>query len=77
MVFQNFELFPHLSVTENLTLAQMKVLAKPEEAKTHGLKYLDRVGLMAHKTSSRSVVRWAAARGHCPCAEHGPDRHVV
>jgi len=50
MVFQNFELFPHLSVTENLTLAQMKVLGrKPEEAKTHGLKYLDRVGLMAHK----------------------------
>ena len=50
MVFQNFELFPHLSVTENLTLAQMKVLnRKPDEAKTHGLKYLDRVGLMAHK----------------------------
>ena len=50
MVFQNFELFPHLSVTENLTLAQMKVLGrKPDEAKTHGLKYLDRVGLMAHK----------------------------
>ncbi len=50
MVFQNFELFPHLSVTENLTLAQVKVLGrKPEEAKTHGLKYLDRVGLMLHK----------------------------
>ena len=50
MVFQHFELFPHLSVTENLTLAQMKVLGrKPEEAKTHGLKYLDRVGLMLHK----------------------------
>ena len=50
MVFQNFELFPHLSVTENLTLAQMKVLGRSaEEAKTHGLKYLDRVGLMAHK----------------------------
>ena len=50
MVFQNFELFPHLSVTENLTLAQMKVLGrKPEEAKVHGLKYLDRVGLMLHK----------------------------
>ena len=50
MVFQNFELFPHLSVTENLTLAQMKVLGrKPDEAKQHGLKYLDRVGLMLHK----------------------------
>jgi glutamate/aspartate transport system ATP-binding protein len=50
MVFQNFELFPHLNVTENLTLAQMKVLGrKPEEAKEHGLKYLDRVGLMLHK----------------------------
>ena len=50
MVFQNFELFPHFSVTENLTIAQMKVLGRSaEEAKTHGLKYLDRVGLMAHK----------------------------
>ena len=50
MVFQNFELFPHFSVTENLTVAQIKVLGRsPEEAKTHGLKYLDRVGLMAHK----------------------------
>jgi glutamate/aspartate transport system ATP-binding protein len=50
MVFQNFELFPHFSVTENLTIAQIKVLGRsPEEAKTHGLKYLDRVGLMAHK----------------------------
>jgi glutamate/aspartate transport system ATP-binding protein len=50
MVFQNFELFPHLSVTENLTLAQIKVLGRTlDEAKTHGLKYLDRVGLMAQK----------------------------
>ena len=50
MVFQHFELFPHLSVTENLTLAQIKVLGRsPDEAKTRGLKMLDRVGLMAHK----------------------------
>jgi glutamate/aspartate transport system ATP-binding protein len=50
MVFQHFELFPHLSVTENLTLAQMKVLGRTaEEAKTHGLQYLDRVGLIAQK----------------------------
>ena len=50
MVFQNFELFPHLSITENLTLAQIKVLNRsPDEAKTRGLKMLDRVGLMVHK----------------------------
>ena len=50
MVFQHFELFPHLSVTENLTIAQIKVLGrKPDEAKVRGLKMLDRVGLMAHK----------------------------
>jgi glutamate/aspartate transport system ATP-binding protein len=50
MVFQHFELFPHLSVTENLTLAQIKVLDRSkDEALKRGLKMLDRVGLMAHK----------------------------
>ena len=50
MVFQPFELFPHLSVTENLTLAQIRVLGRtPDDAKARGLKMLDRVGLMAHK----------------------------
>jgi glutamate/aspartate transport system ATP-binding protein len=50
MVFQHFELFPHLTVTENLTLAQIKVLGRsPDEAQKHGLQYLERVGLTAHK----------------------------
>ena len=50
MVFQSFELFPHLSVTENLTIAQIKVLGRTaDEAKERGLKMLDRVGLLAHK----------------------------
>ena len=50
MVFQHFELFPHLSVTENLTLAQMKVLGRnQDEASAHGLQYLERVGLLAQK----------------------------
>ena len=50
MVFQNFELFPHMSVTQNLTLAQVKVLGRPEaQAREKGLKLLDRVGLIAHK----------------------------
>jgi glutamate/aspartate transport system ATP-binding protein len=50
MVFQHFELFPHLSVTENLTIAQIKVLNRNDaDAKARGLKMLERVGLMAHK----------------------------
>jgi glutamate/aspartate transport system ATP-binding protein len=50
MVFQHFELFPHLTVTENLTLAQIRVLKRsPDDAKARGLKMLDRVGLMVHK----------------------------
>ncbi|MBL8519447.1 MAG: amino acid ABC transporter ATP-binding protein [Betaproteobacteria bacterium] len=50
MVFQNFELFPHMSVTKNLTIAQTQVLGRSEEeARTKGLKLLDRVGLLEHK----------------------------
>ncbi|MBA2547864.1 MAG: amino acid ABC transporter ATP-binding protein [Burkholderiaceae bacterium] len=46
MVFQHFELFPHLTIIDNLTLAQIKVLnRKTDEAKTRGMKLLDRVGL--------------------------------
>jgi glutamate/aspartate transport system ATP-binding protein len=46
MVFQNFELFPHLSIMENLTLAQIKVLGRSkEEATAKGMKLLERVGL--------------------------------
>ena len=48
MVFQNFELFPHMSITENLTVGQTKVLGRrQDEAIDKGLKLLDRVGLKA------------------------------
>ena len=48
MVFQNFELFPHLNVLANLTLAQRKVLGRErDEANDRALLYLDRVGLKA------------------------------
>jgi glutamate/aspartate transport system ATP-binding protein len=48
MVFQHFELFPHMSITDNLILAQIKVLGRSrEEATARGLKMLDRVGLKA------------------------------
>jgi glutamate/aspartate transport system ATP-binding protein len=48
MVFQNFELFPHLSVRANLSLAQVKVLKRSaDEANARGLQLLERVGLSA------------------------------
>jgi glutamate/aspartate transport system ATP-binding protein len=50
MVFQNFELFPHMSITRNLTLGQVKVLGRSrEEAEAKGLKLLERVGLASQK----------------------------
>jgi glutamate/aspartate transport system ATP-binding protein len=49
MVFQHFELFPHMSVIRNLVVAQVKVLGRGNaEATERGLKLLDRVGLRAH-----------------------------
>jgi glutamate/aspartate transport system ATP-binding protein len=70
MVFQHFELFPHMTVTENLTLAQVKVLGRTREAaaeKAHAL--LRRVGLEAHadkfpgQLSGGQQQRVAIARG--------------
>jgi glutamate/aspartate transport system ATP-binding protein len=49
MVFQHFELFPHLTVMRNLTLAQVKVLGRSEEeARLKGMRLLERVGLTEH-----------------------------
>jgi glutamate/aspartate transport system ATP-binding protein len=49
MVFQHFELFPHLTVARNLTLAQQKVLGRNEDdAVEKGMRLLERVGLRAH-----------------------------
>jgi glutamate/aspartate transport system ATP-binding protein len=48
MVFQNFELFPHMKIIENLTIAQIKVLGRSQdEARAKGLALLTRVGLAA------------------------------
>jgi glutamate/aspartate transport system ATP-binding protein len=50
MVFQHFELFPHMTVMQNLALGQTKVLGRSEEeARAKGLKLLERVGLAAHR----------------------------
>lgn len=72
MVFQHFELFPHLSIIENLTLAQVKVLKRnKEESRKKGLKLLERVGLTAHadkfpaQLSGGQQQRVAIARALC------------
>ncbi len=49
MVFQHFELFPHMSIIQNLALAQTKVLGRnQQEAEERGHKLLKRVGLTEH-----------------------------
>ena len=54
MVFQHFELFPHLSIIDNLTLAQVKVLNRDKaSSRKKGLKLLERVGLAAHAENTR------------------------
>ena len=72
MVFQHFELFPHMSVMKNLTLAQVKVLGRTSaEAAEKGAKLLDRVGLAAHRDkypaqlSGGQQQRVAIARALC------------
>nr|CAD7397640.1 unnamed protein product [Timema poppensis] len=72
MVFQHFELFPHLSIIENLTLAQVKVLNRDKAAaREKGLKLLERVGLSAHankfpaQLSGGQQQRVAIARALC------------
>jgi glutamate/aspartate transport system ATP-binding protein len=70
MVFQHFELFPHMSVIQNLNLAQTKVLGRSrEEATEKSTALLKRVGLQAHaqkfpgQLSGGQQQRVAIARG--------------
>ena len=72
MVFQNFELFPHMTVRQNLTLAQVKVLGRTEEAaRAKGMALLDRVGLTSQadkhpgNLSGGQQQRVAIARALC------------
>lgn len=70
MVFQNFELFPHMNVTENIKLGQIKVLGRTDaEAEKKALALLERVDLSEHaqkfpsQLSGGQQQRVAIARG--------------
>ncbi|WP_392561799.1 amino acid ABC transporter ATP-binding protein [Orbus sturtevantii] len=72
MVFQHFELFPHLTILKNLTLAQVKVLGRTDsEAKEKAHALLERVGLSEHANKLPSQLsggqqqRVAIARALC------------
>lgn len=72
MVFQHFELFPHLTILKNLTLAQIKVLGRSDEkARIKAISLLDRVGLLVHankypaQLSGGQQQRVAIARALC------------
>ncbi|MEO5331212.1 MAG: amino acid ABC transporter ATP-binding protein [Magnetococcus sp. YQC-5] len=72
MVFQHFELFPHMNILDNLCLAQVKVLKRTrDQAEEKGWKFLDRVGLREHahkfpgQLSGGQQQRVAIARALC------------
>ena len=72
MVFQQFNLFPHLSVLQNLTLAPSQVLKESEtECRDRALHYLDKVGLSSkagaypEQLSGGQKQRVAIARSLC------------
>src|SRR6476659_5812341 len=72
MVFQQFNLFPHLNVMDNLTLACRKLRKTPRSAaEPEAEVLLDRVGVKGKETSNApSIVGGpAAAGGHCPIAD--------
>lgn len=72
MVFQNFNLFPHLTILENCVLAPMKVRGKPRiEAEATAMQLLKRVHIEAHahkmpsQLSGGQQQRVAIARALC------------
>lgn len=80
MVFQHFNLFPHLTLLENCTLAPMSVggLSR-KDANDIAMRYLSRVRIAdhAHKHPSQIFRRPAAACSHCESTVHESKDHAV
>ncbi len=80
MVFQQFNLFPHLTVLQNITLGPIWVRKmKKSEAEELAMSLLERVGIpeQAHKYPGAALRRPAAAGGHRPGPGHAAQDHAV
>ena len=80
MVFQHFNLYPHLSVLENISLAQRIVKDRPrQEARENALAQLRRVGIAekAGSVSGGAIRRAAAARGNRARTGDEPEADAV
>ncbi len=80
MVFQHFNLFPHLTVQDNITLApvELKKMDKENAAKKgHRAFGAGRACRQSQNLSRTTVWRTEAASGHCPCAGHESGYYAV
>ena len=79
MVFQHFNLFPHLTILENLTLAPIWVRKIPKkDAEELAMKYLTCQNPGAgEEISGPAFRRPTAARGHRALTLHEPENHAV
>ena len=79
MVFQQFNLFPHLSVMSNITLAPQRVRHLPKaEADDLAMSLLERVGIPNRpKIPRRTLRRTAATRRHRPRTRHATRNHAL
>ena len=69
MVFQSYELFPHMTVLDNVLLAPTKVQKRPKaEVQQEAEALLDRVGLLAKKTATRGSFPAARSSAWPSCA---------
>lgn len=79
-VFQHFNLFPHMTVLENLTLAPIQVLGMDKaaaEQRAMGTAGPCGLGRQAGRLSLQAVGRSEAACCHCPQPLHGPGDHAL
>jgi general L-amino acid transport system ATP-binding protein len=76
MVFQHFNLFPHLTVLENLTLGPIWVLKRPKaEAEADAMKYLERVRIK--EQALKYPGQLSGGQQHCALALHESEDHAV